>query len=274
MNKNGFDILVTFDQNYIAPFKVMLKSLLMNNPGETVRIWLLHSAIPKKELDELQEHCSFHGVPMTAVLVDRSLFQNAPITSRYPQEMYYRLISTQLLPKSLNKVLYLDIDLLVINPLRPLWEMPLDDYTFAAASHTDPNGMVNGINQIRLNTQHDYYNTGVMLINLERARSLICLEEIFRFVEDHKLELILPDQDVFNTIYGHQTLPLDDAVWNYDARNFALYLLRSSGVYDLNWIMKNTAILHFCGKSKPWSTNVPKIFTALYAHYANLADRQ
>lgn len=274
MKKQGLNILVTFDRNYIKPFKVMLRSLLWNNPGETVRVWLLHSTISAAELDDMREYCSLNGVPMTAISVDRELFRDAPISDRYPQEMYYRLISPHLLPPSLKKVLYLDTDLLVINSLRPLWDLPLEDRAFAAASHIGFTGVMNGINRVRLNTQHDYYNTGVMLINLERARPLVNLDDIFRCVREHETELLLPDQDVFNYIYGAQTLPVDDAVWNYDTRNYTQYLLRSTGAYDLNWIMENTSILHFCGKSKPWLTDQPRTFTALYAHYAHLATRQ
>jgi len=274
MKKQGLDILVTFDQNYIKPFKVMLWSLLCNNPDATVRVWLLYSAIPAAELDELREYCSLNRVPMTAIPVDPDLFRDAPISDRYPKEMYYRLISPLLLPPSLEKVLYLDTDLLVINPLHPLWDLPLNDRAFAAASHTGVTGVMNGINRVRLNTQHDYYNTGVMLINLKRARPLVNLEEIFGCVREHEEDLLLPDQDVFNYIYGAQTLPVDDTVWNYDARNYTYYLMRSAGDCDLRWVMENTAILHFCGKNKPWLLDQPRTFTALYAHYAHLAARQ
>lgn len=41
-------------------------------------------------------------------------------------------------------------------------------------------------------------------------------------------------------------------MWNYDARNYNNYLLRSAGVCDIDWVMKNTSILPFCGRSKPW----------------------
>ena len=60
--------------------------------------------------------------------------------------------------------------------------------------------------------------------------------------------LILPDQDVFNMLYG----TVEDALWSYDVRNYSKYLIRSGGRYDLNWVMQNTAVLHFCGKNKPW----------------------
>ena len=89
-------------------------------------------------------------------------------------------------------------------------------------------------------------------------------------MERHARELVLPDQDVLNALYGERTLELDDAVWNYDARNFNTYLLRSGGECGLDWVLGHTAILHFCGKTKPWQPGYLHRFGALYKHYIQL----
>lgn len=83
--------------------------------------------------------------------------------------MYYRLLSPLILPKELDRVLYLDPDILIINSLRPLWELNLDMKVFAAASHTGLTEIANDINHVRLNTEHEYFNSGVMLIDLNAA---------------------------------------------------------------------------------------------------------
>ncbi len=112
--------------------------------------------------------------------------------------------------------------------------------------------LANSVNQLRLGTEQDYYNSGVLLMDLEAGRREIVPQEIFRYVEQHRKELILPDQDILNALYSEKILPLEDALWNYDARNYSNYLLRSGGRCDLRWVMEHTAILHFCGKEKPW----------------------
>ena len=79
--------------------------------------------------------------------------------------------------------------------------------------------------------------------------------------------------DVLNALYGKQVLPIDDALWNYDARNYQTYLLRSGGARDLSWVMANTSILHFCGKAKPWKPGYPYRFGLLYRHYMQITQR-
>lgn len=267
------DILVSFDRNYIGPFRTMLKSLTVSNPGQSVHIWLLHSAIPRGGLDELEQYCAALAVEFTPVQVGRDLFQEAPVSRQYPQEMYYRLLAPQLLPASLDRVLYLDPDILVINPLPALWELDLGEHIFAAASHSGIVELIGDVNRLRLDTEHDYYNTGVVLMDLAKARETVRSEDIFAYVREHSAGLLLPDQDVFNALYGKYTLPVEDRLWNYDARYFHAYFLRSEGLCDMDWVMGHTAILHFCGKRKPWKPSYVHRFGVLYKHYANLAAR-
>lgn len=268
------NILVTIDTNYIQPFKIMLYSFFAAHPHQKdVTIYLLHSKIEPDSLLDLRQYCSSLGAGFAAIRVDRALFQNAPTFKRYPQEMYYRLLSPLILPQRLDKALYLDPDVLIINPLTELWQMNMQGSAFAAASHSGLTDMVNNVNKTRLNTDHEYFNTGVMLIDLAAARKLVKTEDIFDCVKQHKKELLLPDQDVFNILYGKKTLAVDDEIWNYDVRHYPKYLMRSAGVHDMHWLMENTAILHFCGKNKPWKSSNKNFFSILYKHYMILAQR-
>ena len=269
------NLLLTLDENYLPPCRVMLYSFFASNPEERdVTVYLLHSAIPDEKLNELNAFCSGFGAELKPIRVDAALFENAPVSRRYPKEMYYRLLSPLILPHELHRVLYLDPDILIINPLRPLWELDLRGNIFAAAAHTGLTEMANEINQVRLDTEHEYFNSGVMLIDLDAAREVVTSEDVFRCVSEHERELILPDQDVFNILYGDRTMPVDDVVWNYDVRNYSKYLLRSTGRHDLSWVMNNTAVLHFCGKNKPWHEDYKNPFGMLYLHYMNLTTRK
>ena len=265
-------LLVTFDKNYIPPFRVLAKSLAVNNPAERFHIWLLHSAIPEETLEALAAYCGELGMALTPVAIDPALFAGAPVSKQYPQEMYYRLLSPLLLPEHLDRALYLDPDILNINPVRPLWELALGDAAFAAASHSGIFELINDVNQLRLGNETDYFNTGVLLMDLGKARSLVRAEDLFRCVREQPELLLLPDQDVFNLLYGKNTLPINDAVWNYDARYYSAYLLKSEGRYQMDYVLKSTVFLHFCGKQKPWKTKSAQRFTILYKHYMRLAE--
>lgn len=266
-------ILVTLDKNYIPQLRVLMMSLYLNHPGQAFDIYLLHSRIPEEELKSLDTDLKKLNFTLIPVRAAENTFSEARVTDRYPKEMYYRLLAAQWLPKELDRILYLDPDILVINPLYDLWNTDISGYLFAAASHTGKTDVANGVNRIRLGTENDYYNSGVLLINLELARKVIDPQEVFDFVEANPMELLLPDQDVLNAMYGDRILEVPDVLWNYDARNYSNYVLRSAGEHNLKWVMEHTGVLHFCGREKPWKNNYRRRFGALYRHYMSLTDR-
>ena len=266
-------LLFALDANYLPQLRVLLTSIEINNPGERFELYVMHSGLPGEELESLSKWSEARGWSFAGVDVNASLFEGAPVTEQYPQEMYYRLFAGRMLPDGIDRVLYLDPDILVINPLRPLWELDMRGHLFAAAAHTGKTEIANDVNRIRLGTDHDYYNSGVLLMDLQRCREGIDPDEIFAFVREHERELLLPDQDLLNAMYGSRIMPLDDALWNYDARNYNNYVFRSSGERDVRWVMRNTSILHFCGKAKPWKPNYIYRFGLLYLHYEHLAER-
>lgn len=267
------ELLVTVDKKYLPPLQVMLTSLYINNPGEDLEIYLIHSGLREEEMEPLKRQCDGMGYKLFLIKIEEEYFEDAPVTKQYPREMYYRLLAPCFLPDRLTRILYLDPDILVINSLRPLWETDLEGRLFAAAAHTGKTNLANNINQVRLGTDNKYYNSGVLLMNLEQGRKEIRPDEIFAYSREHARELLLPDQDILNAVFGSRTRELDDFLWNYDARNYSTYLLRSGGICDMDWVMSHTGILHFCGKSKPWHSGYIHRFGILYKHYIQLNRR-
>lgn len=190
---SAISILVTLNEHYLPQLEVMLTSLHASNPGETVSVWLIHRSLTSAHLARLEQRCSLLGFSLHPLTAGEELFRDAPLTRQYPQEMYYRLLAGQLLPAEMHRVIYLDPDILVINPLRPLWELDLAGRMFAAAAHTGKTELANSVNQVRLGTNHNYFNSGVLLIDLDAARRWIDPAALFAFTKKHARELLFPD---------------------------------------------------------------------------------
>ena len=80
------ELLVTLDENYLPHLRVMLGSLLRNSPGE-YRVHLIHRSMPEEALEGLDRWLAERGCTLAAHTVPHSLFAEAPVTKRYPQEM-------------------------------------------------------------------------------------------------------------------------------------------------------------------------------------------
>jgi lipopolysaccharide biosynthesis glycosyltransferase len=74
-----------------------------------------------------------------------------------------------------------------------------------------------------------------------------------------------------NALYSKKIKSLDKKIYNYDVRYYNYYKTKSNGMCDMDYVIRNTVVLHFCGKKKPWKKGYSGKFHALYKHYEKLA---
>ena len=273
MSHQTIDLLFTADDRYAAHIPVVLYSLFENDPGIQCRVHLITEKLNMGTEMRLRALCKRLGYGFFEYRVDEKMFADAPVNKHYSKAMYYRHLAFRILPTEVGKVLYLDPDILIINPLHPLWEIDMEAHLFLAASHTEEQQSLDELNRVRLGTKSPYFNTGVMVMDLDACRREISEEQIFSHIREKSPFLLLPDQDVFNALFGSRTKAVPDEIWNYDARKFTQYLLQSGGKYNEKWVLAHTAVLHFCGKNKPWGKVHPSRFEMLYLHYTEKVNR-
>lgn len=246
------NILATLDGNYVKYFTVMLSSLADSNPGEYFEVYILRGR-EELELSAAEKLLTGRGaVHQIEIAEDR--LADAPTTDRYPREMYYRIFAAKYLPDTLDRILYLDPDLIVNGSLRELYDTPMGDNYFAAASHIGK--VLTLVNELRLDMPDEgsYINSGVMLINLALLRRDQDIQAVFDYIEAHRGKLILPDQDIISGLYGDRIIQLDPYRYNMTERLFVLHR-QNIGKLDVESVRERSAIIHYCGRNKPWKSS-------------------
>jgi lipopolysaccharide biosynthesis glycosyltransferase len=103
-----------------------------------------------------------------------------------------------------------------------------------------------------------YINSGVLLMNLDLLRRELDPESIYAYIRKHRKRLMLPDQDILSALFGSKTLLLDSLKYNLSEKYQTAFNFRSfpgESKINLDWIRKNTVIVHYCGRNKPWKAN-------------------
>lgn len=109
-------------------------------------------------------------------------------------------------------------------------------------------------------------------MNLDAIRQRVRPQDIFDYIREHVL--LLPDQDVLNALYGKDIKSVPDQLYNYDTRKGQMYETISFGEWTTDWVIRNTVILHYCGRDKPWLTKKNSgRYTAFFKHYFHVAQR-
>lgn len=133
---------------------------------------------------------------------------------RYTIGMMFRVVLPELLP-GVEKIIYLDADILVNRDIKELWDIDMQDYCLAAVPDYPT---VNGrgkpypvAQKVVLNSR--YFNAGVLFMNLDRIRAHGNMSRnVIEYLEDNP-GAYLPDQDALNVVYGDDTLLLEES-WN------------------------------------------------------------
>jgi UDP-D-galactose:(glucosyl)LPS alpha-1,3-D-galactosyltransferase len=167
-----------------------------------------------------------------------------------------------------DSALYLDSDLLIIGDLLPLLHTKLDSTLIAAVR--DPFNPVlkygiglPGWNELGIDGDREYFNSGVMLLNLRECRKQEVLTRSISFLKTNPRHIMFWDQDALNWAVADNWFRLDRH-WNTVPISA---ILKMSGkpncaenIMPLTVLIKeerNARIMHYVGSRKPWGNNFP-----------------
>lgn len=256
------NLLVTLDSNYVHQLLVMLKSIEVSNPYESLTVYILHTRLTEFDLALIKR--SFPRYKFVPIVPDDSLFDGAHFTKRITKETFYRLLLCDYLPDDVDRILYLDPDTVVLKGLSPLYNHDFGKKCFVGAGHTG--GVVEWFNKKRLNMSNDstYINAGVMMINVNNCRKIIRKGDIRRLIDKKGALLFQADQDIFNALYYEYTDYVCADVYNLDEHTYRKHRL------NRDYITDNTVIIHYDGKNKPWNEDYNGSMGEYYDYYERL----
>lgn len=248
------NILVTLDSNYVPPLCTMLQTLLAAHPRRQMRIFVAHSSLTERDFAVIRRVCAGHPAEVVPVFLKDDFFENAPRCGRITKETYYRLFAPVYLPEDVERVLYIDPDTIVLNPLDAFYDLDFGEAVFAGAGHLGR--FLTSFNRTRLHMKRTkaYLNAGVLLMNIAALRETFNAADIYNFIRKNERILWQADQDVINGLYDGRIIVLDGNVINLDERLFTRVRLACGGDLHraLALVETGTMIVHFDGKYKPW----------------------
>lgn len=250
--KEEIHIALSADSNYVMPVTVALQSLFEHHPHVAVQVYLLYLKEELQEKDLAFITCFVHekGGGFVPLEVTKEQIAGFPET-RHGKAALLRLCLPQLLPH-LDKILYVDGDIIVMDNLMELFRTDMDRHYIAAAKDTLPVYHADYIRQLGIISAHEYFNTGVTLLNLKELRTINLQEVLSAFAQAHYTHTVYPDQDALNYICQGKMLYIHP---RYNM-NYAVEKDVAGQVWgkrQFREAKQKPAIVHFIGPIKPWS---------------------
>lgn len=262
------DIIVSSDDNYIQHLMGMLCSLYEHNKDHHIVLHMLRNGklLPKNE-DYIKGITERYGHECRFYTVDETPLQGVQFRKKRPLTMaaYYRLLLPNILT-DLDKVLYLDCDMNVMDDISELFELELDNYALAACLDDMPHTNQHRL-QLQMQVGERTFNTGMMMCNLKYWRDHNSVEEMIEYARRPKKEILLHDQDVFNYQFkGHWYLLAPK--WNRLSHRTQCINYPGYQDFDRDDYLHNPKIIHHF--IKPWF-DVYKPKKNLYLKYVKMS---
>lgn len=264
------DIVACVDRNFVMPTGVMVYSVCCNNQDVDIFFHLIiDESVTEKDKDDLEKTIScFQNKRVEFYAINsKKVVQFPNVTYCGPTlATYYRLFLTELLPETIDKVLYLDGDVIVRKSLLSLWNTNISHVALAAAPDCGAEKM-EPYTRLQYAPCLGYFNAGVLLLNMRYWRENNVFNIFYEYIKSYHDNIIFHDQDVLNYVFRESklTLPIEyNLMQDYLSREN----MRKYNKVILNAI-KDPVIVHFSGTSKPWGSYIrdPHPFSDLFYKY-------
>jgi lipopolysaccharide biosynthesis glycosyltransferase len=250
------------DEGYAMPLATALRSIVdANRSNEPLDVYVLSDhfseSIRQKVIDSLPRgSASIHWMA-----VDLSLFEEFETLPHISKMTYARLQIPHMFPEKVSRVLYLDADILVLDDLGPLWDTNLKGAVAGAVLDPTMDALIKNRATGTDDVPHvqDYFNAGVLLIDLVRWRKERISEKALEYLRCHPRSFFA-DQDALNVACDGRWTALDPR-WNFFHHWY---------ISILDMIpAERPKIVHFVTSRKPWLAGALSLNTGLYDTYRN-----
>ncbi len=221
-NLEPITIVVATDDFYAILLSALLKSIEVNHKtAEKIHVHVIDDGISKKKVALITETVSkdvftFFWHKTAEVVPDDVTFPND--ISALPITAYLRLFAPYLIPKETKKMLYLDVDMIVVKDISLLWNVDLGDKLFGAVQDRCKTigsswGGIPNYKELGLNPDDSYFNSGLLLLNPIMWRDLDVSSKVIKIVSDNTEVAKWPDQYGLNVLLVNKWIELDPR-WN------------------------------------------------------------
>ncbi len=239
--ETALNIAFGIDENFARPMGVAMTSVLMNNSEEQIVFHVFTDGIKPEDHKRLRELAQMFPVMIKLYYINPDVFRDLRSTLQWSIATYYRFIMGQVLHGQVDKILYLDADIICLGSLAELKQLDFGGKTVAAV-----NDLIDSYHfPIRMKklgiTSGKYFNAGMIYIDINRWHEKDISERSLAALAADPGKYDYLDQDILNVL-------LENDICYIDKKYNFVYNMEKS-----DWELPTDVILlHYATRQKPW----------------------
>lgn len=228
-------IVYSSDDNYAQHMGASIYSLLSHNAGSAIVIYVIDNGISSDSKGKLQQ--IINQFPLSRIQwIDFSKWsEKLTLNMQWPISLssYGRLFIGSMLPADVSRCLYLDCDMIICDCIDELWNWDMHGCTIASVQDTVSRETKE---RIGVHCEEKYFNAGLLLIDLNKWRSIDTEWACLDFIARHQGSVTHHDQGVLNGLF-HQDVSILPLKYN---------------VMTIHYIMSRAKILKYFREESPF----------------------
>lgn len=246
-------IVSAADEAFVPHLATLFLSLLKTKkPDTTISFYVIDDHISLVSKDKLNQMVNEYNAMISYLQIDTLEFDDMVESDRIPTTAYFRIAIPNFLKQTdIERAIYLDCDIIALQPIEDIWRIDLGDKLVAAVEDA---GFHQRLDAMEIDAKSNtYFNSGVMIIDLEKWRAEKITEQVLNFATTNQEELRFHDQDALNAIL-HDRWLIVHPKWNAQA-----YILQGEkdhptkiGKMEYDEARNDPALVHYSGHVKPW----------------------
>ena len=246
-SEKTYYIAVTPNSAYIAYTTVLLQSLFETNPGKQFCFYIVYNALRQEEMDTVTQYALKYGARVEFLYVDGERYKDFPSSQRLTVETYFRLEIQELLPEYVERLLYLDCDMIICRDIDELYNMDFEEKYIAACGYST-----------KLESGGEF-NAGMLMMNLKKMRKDGITFDTYRKLAEQLNGNYYMDQGLLNELYAENgTKYVWKQKYNFTCpfyRKFREKLKTEMPDYTL----EDVTVMHFAGPGlRPWQASISR----------------
>lgn len=275
-----FNVLFAADNNFAPYLGVSVYSLLKNNHKDfdKINIYVLDKDISENNKIKILDIVNNYEFANLFFIKDEGINKilGAKVQANRALSSYSRLFTASLIDETIDKILYLDGDSIILGSFKELWEMDMQDYSCAGVLDVGPDYVKTAVG---LNSDDIYINAGVLLINLKKWRDENTEDKFVDFIIKNNYNVYNNDQGILNAVLSDEILTIDpkfNLMSPFLERKYE-DVIKWNGLHDyydkktIEDALKSPRFLHFVHfiNGRPWFKETNHPCKELYLKYAN-----
>lgn len=251
-----YHVTCSTDDNYLQHCVAMLCSLFENNKDMKMVVHLLVDSLSQESRNTITSLSERYGNQAIFYDMKPEMLENIQLNDiqfngkkMYSIATYYRMFLPSLLPDDIDRVLYLDCDIIVLRNVSELYGLNMEGYGVAAVKDATPFDSYHRF-KMGLGLQHSAFCAGMMMINLDFWRENECQEKLIEYATRPWKAVYMQDQDALNYVFRDSWFQLP---YKWGRTPLAVASIdKSQRWFDILEYANQPSIIHYAAHVKPW----------------------